>query len=473
MSRLTLDAARRSGLLPIEPDRLHTGIVHLGLGAFHRAHQAVHTLDAVLARGDDRWGICGVSLRSDEVRRRLVPQDLLYSFSERGPDARPARIIPLLRQVLLAGQDSGAVVQQIAQPGVHLVTLTVTEKGYHLRRGRLDLSDPAVLADLTAPAPRTPVGLLARGLQARHAAGLPPVTVLSCDNVPHNGALLRGLVGQFLTAAGHESTWLSATAFPDSMVDRITPATSPADLDAVEAELGMRDEAAVVAEPFTQWVVQDAFSGPRPGWEDAGVRIVPDVAPFEQAKLRILNATHSLLAYTGPLVGADTIAAAVQHPVLRAAAERMIDEDVRPTLGVLVGLDLTDYAAQVLRRFKNPALAHTTAQVGSDGSQKLPPRVLEVVRQRLAGGHLPRWSTLAVAAWALHVQALTERGQVLADPLAERLQARAREGIDALSSFEDVFGDLSGHSAFTAKVRSWYERLRADGVGAIEDELQR
>lgn len=413
---------------------VRVGIVHLGVGAFHRAHQAVYT-DAVLA-ADPSWGISGFTQRSATVRDQLAPQDGLYTVLERGTGAAPPRVIGALREVRTPDEDGGPAAR-IADPQVRLVTLTVTEKGYRFAGGRLDLSDPFIVADLaTFPSPptRSTVGRLVAGLELRRRADAGPISVLSCDNLPANGATLRGLVADFcaaLPAGDRLMEWIAASvAFPSCVVDRIVPSTAGTDLAAVEQLLGVRDEGAVVAEPFSQWVVEDTFAAGRPAWDAV---FTADVAPYEAAKLRILNATHSLLAYTGALAGHDTIAAAMADPVLADAAQRLMTEDAAPTLTLPAGFDLAGYQQAVLRRFADPALGHRTAQVASDGSLKLPIRLLGTARDRLAAGGTPQWTALAVAAWMVYVATR----QPVDDPLAATL-ATATAGATTPAALVDA-----------------------------------
>jgi fructuronate reductase len=401
------------------------GIVHLGIGAFHRAHQAVYTEDA-----GDGWGICGITQRSPAVAELLVPQDGLYSVLERGPGGVSARVIGAVREVL-TGE---ATAERIADPAVRIVSLTVTEKGYRHdpATGRLRRDDPEVRLDLTGRKPHTVIGWLVRGLATRDA----PVTVLCCDNLTANGDTLRALVEEYCER-GRVRLGCEAT-FPNAMVDRIVPATTPEDLDEAERLLGVRDEGAVVTEPFTQWVIEDVFAAGRPAWETAGAIFTDDVAPYEKMKLRLLNGAHSMLAYLGP--GFPYVSDAVGE--LGDAVRRYMDEDASPTLEVPPGFDLAAYKSSLLERFANPALRHRTAQIATDGSQKLPQRLLGVVRDRLAAGAEPRWAALAVAAWMRHVQTARE----LDDPMADLLRtavARAStpsDVVDALLSVTDVFG---------------------------------
>ncbi|MFC0624457.1 mannitol dehydrogenase family protein [Kribbella deserti] len=438
----------------VDPRELSIGLVHLGLGAFHRAHQAVYTELAAAATGETTWGISGVSQRSTTVRDQLAPQDGLYSVLERGLGEPTVRVIASIREMLVAPE---GVVERIADPAVSVVTLTVTEKGYRASPdGGLDFNDEGVKVDLASATPRTVVGQLVAGLAARARTGAGPLTLLSCDNLVANGAVLRRLVHEFAEAKPSPglAEQLESARFPSSMVDRIVPATTDADRADAERLLGCRDEGVVVAEPFRQWVIENDFAAARPAWERAGAILTDDVAPWERVKLRMLNATHSLLAYLGALKGYATIAEAVRDEELFRQALDLMTEDVVPTLDPPADLDLTTYGESVLERFANPALKHRTAQVAMDGSVKLPVRLLGTVRDRLAAGAEPRHAALAVAAWMRYVST----AEAIDDPLADRLRAAvtsAKAGpaglVDALLGVEQVFAaDLRDDTTFRA-----------------------
>ncbi|RUR03052.1 mannitol dehydrogenase family protein [Labedella endophytica] len=456
-----------AGALRVDPNRLAIGIVHLGVGAFHRAHQAAIVDETIEMTGDERWGISAVTMRSEQVVEQLAPQDGLYSVTERGAGAGPIRVIGAIREVLSAPREPEAVVARLADPAVAVVTLTVTEKGYRRdgRTGGLDLSDPGTVADLGGAAPTTTIGLLVRGLDRRRTTGAGPISVVCCDNLPENGVVVRRLVADFVDALGAADLgeWIASNAtFPSTMVDRITPATTADDLADVADGLGLEDRGAVLAEPFRQWVVEDDFAGARPDWERAGVQMVSDVLPWESAKLRLLNATHSLLAYTGLALGIGTIAEAVSVPALRRAAERLQRDEVVPTLIAPEGLDARVYGDTILERFRNPALGHTTRQVGSDGSQKLAPRLADTITGCLAAGRSPRASALAVAGWMLLV---ATGAPDLSDPLADRLSgvttglSTARDVAGALLGQRDVFPPALAVGEFPSLVAEAYDAL--------------
>jgi len=453
------------------------GILHLGIGAFHRAHQAVFTEDACVASGSIDWGICGVSQRSPAVVDQLRPQDGLYGVLQRSADSARLRVVGSVRDVLFAAAEPARLSEKFVDPAVRIVSLTVTEKGY--RRdgtGHLDLADPMMAEDLSSGSGLTVVGQVVRGLQARMAANGAPVTVLSCDNLCDNGGVIRRLVLDFCGAlpdaeAGPLVDWIeSSVLFPSTMVDRIVPATTAPDRAEARSMLGLTDEGLVVAEPFRQWVIEDRFAAGRPAWELAGVDMTDDVAPYEAMKLRLLNGTHSMLAYLGALAGYETIAEAVRDDVLADAATRLMQEDVLPTLAGPDGTDLAAYSREVLDRFANPALQHRTVQVAMDGSQKLPLRLLGTVQDRLAAGETPVWACRAVAGWMVYISAGHDRmGRTLPldDPLAERLRAAAGTGGTASSV---VDGLLGVSEVFTAELAA-SAALRETLVIQVEELL--
>ena len=483
LSWSTLPSPRRDLTLP--PDRglaESIGIVHLGLGAFHRAHEAVFTEDAAVVADEPGWGICGVTQRSSSVVDQLRPQGGLYTVLERGRTQVRARIVGQVRDILFAAEEAERLQLLISDPAMRIVTLTVTEKGYRRAAdGTLDCTDEAVMHDLTVigraqAGSRSVVGQLVRGIQGRRERGGAPLTVLSCDNLIDNGRVLRGLVEDFCAAMRTDdgeatAAWVAEhVTFPSSMVDRIVPATTAADRVDAAALLGVRDEALVVAEPFTQWVIEDRFAAGRPAWERVGATLVDDVGPYEQLKLRVLNGSHSMLAYLGALAGHTTIAEAVADPELRAAARHLVVDDVIPTLAVPPGVNATAYADEVLERFANPALGHLTTQVAMDGSQKLPVRLLGTARDRLSTGAVPDGVAHAVAGWMAFVARgcdVNGRPLPLDDPLAPRLESAlrdvegdARAVAGALLGVVEVFGpDLTDHPAFIEAVATHLKEL--------------
>ncbi len=403
------------------------GIVHIGIGAFHRAHQAVYTDDA-MAAGDRDWGIVGVSLRSGDVAAQLSPQDGLYTVSTRSAAGSELRLIGAVQKVLVAADDPQAVVDAIAAPTTHIVSFTVTEKGY-LRGpdGALDLAATNGASSLYR--------FVGAGLAARKAAGLSGLTLLSCDNLAGNGGTLKALMRQYLAAEYPDLVdWFDRECrCPATMIDRIVPATTDADRAAVEAMLDARDEGAVVTEGFSQWVVEDDFAGPRPRWEKVGAELVADVAPYETAKLRMLNGAHSALAYIGLGAGHEFVHQAIADPAIRPVIERLMRDEAAPTIDAAPGQDLPAYADALLERFANPALHHRLIQIAMDGSQKIPQRWLETLAWHQARGARCPSLEAAIAAWI----AFLRSEHPVDDPLADRL----REAAAAPDAMQRLFGE--------------------------------
>ncbi|MDQ4060792.1 MAG: mannitol dehydrogenase family protein [Pseudomonadota bacterium] len=453
-------------------------IVHLGLGAFHRAHMAAYTEDAEAAepRG---FGIAGVTMRSADIRERLTPQDGLYTLVERGPEGERARIIGVVRDVLSAPDDPAAVIARIAAPGTRIVSFTITEKGYALDPAtrQLRLDDPGIAHDLANPAaPRTGIGLLAAGLARRRMEGLAGLTALCCDNLPSNGATLSQATLAFASTLNPAlADWIAReVSFPSCMVDRIVPATTAEDRAAAERLTGLEDAAPVMAEPFSQWVVEDRFRAGRPAWERAGVEFVEDVAPYELMKLRLLNGSHSAMAYLGSLVGLSFIWEVVSDPDFHRFVEGLMGEAAET-----VPLPTGDYREALLARFANPALGHRCRQIAMDGSQKLPQRLVGPIRERLAEGRSISHLAAAVAAWLRYVAGVDEQGRAyeVDDPLASRLADLQRDKTPedrfaALIRFEPVFGtELPQDPRFVMPVADAYRLLWARGARALVASL--
>jgi fructuronate reductase len=461
----------------ITPGTVPTGIVHFGLSAFYRAHQAVYTEEAIALGGGD-WGTAGVAPRSTGVLEALRAQDALFSVTSAGAETR---VIGAFSELRHAPTDPGAVVALLADPAVRVVTLTITEKGYLLDpvTGRL-LADDDLLGDLGSDRPpRTVPGLLVRGLLARYRAGAGPIALMSCDNLPSNGLRLRGLV-EFALRGVTPAPGLSALAwvdgnvtFPGTMVDRIVPASTEQTRATAAAALGVRDLAAVSGEPYRQWVIEDDFPGGRPAWERAGAVLTDDAGPWERLKLRSLNGVHSAIAYLGALAGRETIAEALEIPGMRATMRRFVAEDVAVSLVAPVGVTVVGYGDQALERFANPALGHRTIQVAMDGSQKLPQRVLHTILDVRAAGGQARWGALVVAAWMRFAEGVADDGRSLPldDPLAAVIRARLAAAPDdvvtALLGLEAVFpAELAADEAVRALITEWHTALSKHGVEA-------
>lgn len=459
-------------------DRSHVkpGIVHLGIGAFHRAHQAV-VIDDLLARGATDWGIVGASLRSPDTRDALTPQNCLYTLAVRSGAGTEHRVIGSVLATEVATENPAQLIARMVDPATRIVSLTVTEKGYcHTpQTGELDENHPDIVHDLRNPdTPRSTPGFLVAALAQRKNSGATPFTVLSCDNLSANGHTVGRIVTQFAALRSRSlARWIeSEVAFPSTMVDRIVPETTDADRASVSSALGMRDAWPVVTEPFTQWIVEDRFPAGRPDFTAAGVQMVSDVTPFEHMKLRLLNASHSALAYLGYLAGHETIASAMTDERFAAFA-RQVMEDAAPTLAMPEGTDLPAYSASLLQRFSNPALHHRTWQIAMDGSQKLPQRLLATMQDRLRLGLPIEAHALAVAGWMRYVTARDEQGRTIdvRDPIAPKLKAIADAAgpvadrlAPALLEVDSVFGALGDDPRMRSAVTNALATLY--GVGA-------
>lgn len=473
LSDATLERVRAPVRAPAyDRAAVRVGVVHFGPGAFHRAHQACYFDEMLKVRPD--FGVCAVSLRTPDVRDALAPQDGLYTLAER--EAQPTyRVIGSIREVLVAPEDPEAVFQRLVSPAVRYVTATVTEKGYCLTTaGELDLSHPDIRRDLASPdRPASLPGWIVEALRRRRAAGLAPFTTISCDNLSDNGAKLRRAVLQLAEAGGQTdlARWIEGeAAFPSSMVDSITPATDDALRTQVAEVLGLQDAWPIQRERFTQWVVEDHLGADAAAFAAAGVTVARAVAPFERAKLRLLNGAHSTLAYVGLALGRETVFEAMGEPALAAFVERMMREDVAPTLDA-PELDAPAYIGEILTRFRNPAIVHKLSQIAWDGSQKLRFRLLETAQEALAAGRPVDRLAVGVAAWILFVVRQTQARAAIVDPLAERLALTATGGGDPVDRFlalDRVFPpELAADPRFRGAVALAYEALANDPASTL------
>jgi len=390
-------------------------LLHFGLGNFHRAHQAVYTQLANDKSDEPPWTIIGVSLRSAKIRDQLAPQNFDYSLVIKDRNGSETNTVTCLETCLVAGEQTPDIIAQIADPKMHLITLTVTEKAYCLdQNGALDLQNPAVQKDQSGHA-ETLYGLLAQGIAARPADA--PLTVLSCDNLADNGGTLARAFARF---APHLADRIGThLRFPSSMVDRITPATTQALSDAMAAS-GNLPCAPVETERFSEWVIEDNFAGEHPNWEAVGAKMVPDVAPYELRKLRLLNGAHSYLAYAGTMAGFEFVHQAIADPALRAGVLGVMTEAI-DTLPEQTKTTAKDYANQLIERFENPHLHHKLRQIAMDGSQKLSPRLIGTWADRMASGLTSPAIEAAILAWVHFVQSETGHGRDLDDPQAAAL----------------------------------------------------
>ncbi|WKW36519.1 mannitol dehydrogenase family protein [Enterobacter mori] len=457
--------------------QLRSRIVHFGFGAFHRAHQALLTNRVLNEKGGD-WGICEISLFSGDVlMSQLRAQDHLFTVLEKGAEGNQAIVVGAVHECLNAKLDSlAAIIEKFCEPQVAIVSLTITEKGYCIdpATGKLDMHNTRILHDLENPTePHSAPGILVEALHRRRERGLPPFTVLSCDNIPDNGHVVKNAVlGMAQKRSAELAGWIDAhVSFPGTMVDRIVPAATETSLAEITQELGVEDPCAISCEPFIQWVVEDNFVAGRPEWEAAGVQMVKDVLPWEQMKLRMLNGSHSFLAYLGYLAGYAHINECMEDASFREAARRVMLNEQAPTLRI-TDVDLTAYADSLIDRFANPALQHRTWQIAMDGSQKLPQRMLDGIRVHLERKSAWPLLALGVAGWIRYVSGTDERGDAIdvRDPLSDKIQSIVKasseaERVNALLTLSEVFGqDLPHNSVFVDAVNEAYQRLTRYGA---------
>jgi mannitol 2-dehydrogenase len=464
--------------------RTRTGIVHFGVGGFHRAHQAMY-LDRLLALDPEAgWGICGVGLRPADAAMRdaLVPQHGLYTLTLKHPDGVvETSVVGSILEYLYAPDDPEIVIERLASPEVRIVSLTVTEGGYNFSAtsGEFDAENPDVVADLApGAAPRTVFGYVAEALRRRRDRGVPAFTVMSCDNIEGNGHVARATFLAFARLADPPlAQWMEAeVAFPNSMVDRITPATPAALRAEVAARAGVDDRWPVIAEPFTQWVLEDSFASGRPALERVGVQVVADVAPYELMKLRLLNAGHQALCHFARLLGYEYVHDAAVDPDIRALLRRYMQDEGRPTLRAVPGIDLDDYIGTLLERFSNPAIADTVARLCQDASDRIPKWLVPVIVARLDAGAGAPLAAAVVAAWTRCSEGQSDDGAplVISDRSADELGERAiRSRTEPLAFVEnpELFGDLAQRPGFTQPYLAALAAIRDGGTRTALREL--
>ncbi|MEN9938295.1 MAG: hypothetical protein RLZZ387_4874 [Chloroflexota bacterium] len=458
--------------------RLAPAIAHIGVGGFHRAHQAVY-LDDLAGQGVTfDWGERGVGLLPGDRRmaEALLPQDCLYTVVTRDASGDTARVIGSLTDYLFAPESPARALDLLADPTTRIVSLTITEGGYNVDSltGRFDADNPAVQEDLRRPdAPSTVFGYLCAALDRRRRAGVAPFTVLSCDNLQGNGAVARTAITSFARLRNDAlASWIEANvAFPNAMVDRITPQTTDADRAMVAEVFGVADAWPVMCEPFTQWVIEDAFCNGRPPLDQVGAQIVSDVHPYETMKLRLLNASHQAMGYLGYLAGYRYIHDVMADADLRAFIARLMRDEVAPLLPPVPGIDLAAYQRTLIERFANPKIRDQVARICTDGSDRMPKFLLPSLAEALEQGRPHRLLTLAVAGWMRYLRGVDEAGQEipLADRLADELRARAAEGGSdprPLLGVRGVFGELGRHEAFVSELAAVLRELDARGAKA-------
>ena len=489
MRALNADAlASFASILPTptyDRTRVRTGIVHIGVGGFHRAHQAAY-LDQLMTQGKALdWGIAGVGLLTQDRRMHevMTAQDCLYTLVIKHPDGSlHPRVVGSIIQYLFAPDDPEAVLELMADPGIRIVSLTITEGGYlvHPVTGEFDADEASIQGDLRAGStPSTAFGFITEALSRRRERGVPPFTVMSCDNIPGNGEVAHKMISAFARLKDPElAVWMeSEVSFPNSMVDRITPVTTEADKALLNERFGVEDAWPVVCEPFIQWALEDSFSAGRPPFEDVGVQMVHDVEPYELMKLRLLNASHQALCYLGYLAGYRYAHEVCQDPLFTEFLLGYMDHEATPTLQPVPGVDLQQYKNQLIERFANPQIRDTLARLCAESSDRIPKWLLPVIREQLAsGGEIAR-SALVVASWARYAEGQDEQGQPievvdrLRDQLIERARGQREEPLNFISD-RDLFGDLIDNERFVLAYRAALDSLHSRGALATLKAMQ-
>ena len=460
------------------------GIVHFGVGGFHRAHQAMY-VDQLMEQGKALdWGICGVGVMSFDLKMKeaMHAQDCLYTLVEKAPDGSwEPRVIGSIVQYLYAPDDPEAVIEKIADPATRIVSLTVTEGGYnfHPVTGEFDDTNPAVKADLAPGAvPATTFGLITEALVRRRSRGIEPFTVMSCDNIQGNGHMAQEVFTAFARLLDPElGEWVAGNVqFPNSMVDRITPVTTDEDRAQISERFGVEDAWPVVCEPFTQWALEDKFSLGRPPFEDVGVQVVPDVVPYELMKLRLLNASHQALCYFGYLAGYRLVHEVAQDQLFANFLLDYMNREATPTLAPVPGVDLDAYKLQLIERFSNAGVRDTVARLCARSSERIPTWLVPVIRENLAAGRDVTLSAAVVASWARYAEGVDEQGESIeiVDELADtvqRLAAQQRDDPLAFVKNRELFGDLAGEPDFTEPYLNALNSLHTKGSRSTLEAL--
>ncbi len=473
----TLKNCSENVILPrYNPEQHASGIVHIGIGAFHKAHQAVYTDDVLNKFGGD-WRITAVSLRNPNARDQLAPQNGLYTVVEKNDAAITYRIIAAVEKVLVAPENPAAVIAVLAQASTKIVSLTITEKGYCSEKGALDLKNKHIQDDLkNLTAPSTMPGFIVAACAQRKQHQQAGFSLISCDNLSHNGRITRAVVLEFAEQYDASlANWIrDNVTFCSTMVDRIVPATSAQDIINTSQYIGMEDLATVICEPFRQWVIEDNFCTARPRWEEVGALIVKDVTPFENMKLRLLNGSHSTLAYLGFLCGYQYIHNAIADPALHLLVEHLMDDEVSPTLNVPEGFAFDLYKKEIRTRFSNSLVPYKTTQVASDGSQKLSQRLLNTAVELIQQGYRPKIIPFIIAAWFRYLTGIDEAGNIFTvtdpkanelTPLASALYRDEIERVKTLAKVAEIFpAELISHEQFMKDIAYWLTKINAQGT---------
>ncbi|EMI46908.1 mannitol dehydrogenase family protein [Rhodopirellula sp. SWK7] len=480
LSQLPPDVVRPT----YDRSRLTTGIVHVGVGGFHRAHEAFYT-DLLLQSEDvSQWGICGVGLREADRRMATIlkEQDYLYTLIVKHPDGNvETKVIGSIVDFLLGCDDPTSVIDRMADPATKIVSLTITEGGYNVdvETGEFDISNPDAQHDVENPStPRLVFGYLTAALKKRREAGLPAFTVQSCDNVQHNGDLIRKMLVAFARLQDADlAEWIDKeVCFPNAMVDRIAPVTSESDIEYLRTEFNLDDQWPAVCEPFHQWVIEDSFCVGRPDWQNYGAQFVDDVKPYEEMKLRLLNAGHSVLGILGSVFGYQTIGECVHDELFREYLRKFFDIEATPVLDAVEGIDLDAYKATLIERFGNPSIRDNLARICLESSSKLPVFLIPTLRKNLASGGSIRYAALVIAAWCYYSDKHADRhGQplevtdALKDELHEAAKATSKDRLSFLN-VKQVFGDLASESRFTKVYAEMIDRVY--GTPDVREHMQ-
>ncbi|BDR13308.1 MULTISPECIES: mannitol dehydrogenase family protein [Vibrio] len=484
MNGLNIEKARYTTKTTYAREELATNIVHIGFGAFHRGHQAVYN-DLTNDITGSRWGICEINMFGPSALiDDLKTQNGLFTVVEKSATKTETRLVrTITEQIHTPDTGIATAINKLIEPQVKIVSLTITEKGYCVEpQSRvLDTTNPLIAHDLDNPTqPQSAIGLITEALKQRKALGLPAFSVMSCDNIPENGHLTRNAVLDFAELCNPElCAWIEENAsFPSTMVDRIVPAMTPDQFDVIEQETGYRDPCGVVCEDFRQWVVEDNFVAGRPDWTAAGAMLVEDVLPYEEMKLRMLNGSHSFLAYNGTLAGYEYIYQCMQDEELRQVTLTLMREEQAKSLSPSLSVDLEQYAELLVARFSNQNIKHKTGQIAMDGSQKLPQRAVDPFLTLYDRGIATRCLPVLIAGWMHYVINTIKSGEALADPLAEEftdIVSRANDKLqiaETLLKVEKVFGDnAEQHKLFKQQILSAFEFIEENGIKAMFAEL--
>jgi len=457
--------------------KVKTGIVHIGVGNFHRAHQAFYT-DELLQGGDTDWGICGIGLLDNDAKicKALEEQDGLYTLMNYEPNGTiKTQVVGAIKEVIHAPVNSRRALNKLADQEVKIISMTITEGGYNFdsSTGEFLFFEPGIQWDLKHPGtPKTVFGFLTRGLKLRKEKGLEGVTILSCDNLQHNGDVCRKMLTSYIKEAEPSlHSWVEdQCTFPNSMVDRITPVTTKEDIDNLREKIGVEDQWPVPCEPFIQWIIEDNFSAGRPEWEKAGAQFVKDVTPYEKMKIRLLNAGHSLLGFSGTLSGYDAIDETVSDSIIQKYLRGFMDDEVTPVLGKVEGIDLNEYKNSLVHRFSNPAIKDKLSRICGESSAKIPKFLLPTINEQLERGGPIEYGAMIIATWYRYLELAGSPGfeYGVQDDMKDMLLYAVRNSpVNDPSSFIKIvplFGDLARSERFTNTFLKHVERLQQSGI---------